>query len=211
MTIGRERGVRRERLHPRNERTTQHLAASRLPIRDRSMKCAVRRRGYGLRGGDRPPPNHTSETRIMKLSSTILGAFAALALATVPACDDKKDGDKKTEEKKTETKDGKTKTETKTTEVKTEPAKEETKTAEGGGGGDKIGIPECDEYIEKYTKCIQDKMPEASRQQMKDAMDQSVKAWKEAAAGPAKDGLATSCKAALDAAKQATSSMGCEW
>ena len=56
----------------------------------------------------------------MKFSSTILGFVAAFCLATVPACDDKKD-DKKTEEKKTETKDGKTKTETKTTEVKTDP------------------------------------------------------------------------------------------
>jgi len=150
----------------------------------------------------------------MKFSSTILGFVAAFCLATVPACDDKKD-DKKTEEKKTETKDGKTKTETKTTEVKTEPAKAEAgaeaPAAEGGGGGDKIGIPECDEYIEKYTKCITEKVPEAARQQMKDAMDQSTKAWKEAAAGPAKDGLATACKAALDAAKQATASMGCEW
>ncbi|MBC8070342.1 MAG: hypothetical protein IAG13_18560, partial [Deltaproteobacteria bacterium] len=76
---------------------------------------------------------------------------------------------------------------------------------------DKIGIAECDEYIEKYTKCIQDKVPEAARAQMKDAMDMSAKAWKDAASGPAKDGLATACKAALDAAKAATASMGCEW
>jgi hypothetical protein len=145
----------------------------------------------------------------MKLPSTILGALAAFALATLPACDDKKD-DKKDEKKtetKTETKDGKTKTETKTEEVKTD----EAKPAEGGGGADKIGVAECDEYIEKYTKCIDTKMPEASRQQMKDAMTQSAKAWKDAAAGPGKDALATSCKTALDAAKQATASMGCEW
>ena len=147
----------------------------------------------------------------MKFTSTILGAIAAFTLATIPACDDKKDDkkadDKKTTETKTETKDGKTKTETKTEEVKTDAAKP----AEGGGGGDKIGVPECDEYIEKYSKCINDKMPEASRQQMKDAMDQSAKAWKEAAAGPGKDSLAAGCKAALDAAKQSTASMGCEW
>ena len=42
-------------------------------------------------------------------------------------------------------------------------------------------------------------------------MDATVKAWKEAASGPAKDGLATACKAALDAAKTATAQMGCEW
>ena len=145
----------------------------------------------------------------MKFSSTvILGVFAAFTLSTLPACDDKKD-DKKAEDKK-DAKDAKAKAE----EKKAEEKKEEPAAAEGGGGGgggDKIGIAECDEYIEKYTKCISDKVPEAARAQMKDAMDQSAKAWKEAAAGPAKDGLATACKAALDAAKQATASMGCEW
>jgi hypothetical protein len=147
----------------------------------------------------------------MKLSSTlVLGVFAAFAMSTVPACDDKKD-DKKAEDKK-DAKDAKAKADEKKEEKKAEEKKEEAKADDGGGGGgDKIGIAECDEYIEKYTKCISDKVPEAARQQMKDAMDQSVKAWKEAAAGPAKDGLATACKAALDAAKQATASMGCEW
>ncbi len=151
----------------------------------------------------------------MKFKSTlVLGVFAAFALSTVPACDDKKD-DKKAEDKK-DAKDAKAKAEEKKAEEKkAEEKKEEAPAADGGGagggGGDKIGIAECDEYIEKYTKCISDKVPEAARQQMKDAMDQSTKAWKEAAAGPAKDGLATACKAALDAAKQATASMGCEW
>jgi hypothetical protein len=148
----------------------------------------------------------------MKLSSTvILGVFTAFALSTVPACDDKKD-DKKAEDKK----DAKAKTEVKTetkTEVKTEVKTAEPTAAEGGGGGggDKIGVAECDEYIEKYSKCIADKVPEAARAQMKDAMDLSAKQWKEAAVGPAKDGLSTACKAALDAAKQATSTLGCVW
>jgi hypothetical protein len=74
-----------------------------------------------------------------------------------------------------------------------------------------IGIPECDEYLTRYAKCIEDKLPEAAKSQMNDAMAQTAKAWQEAAAGPAKDGLGPACKAALDAAKQATASMGCEW
>jgi hypothetical protein len=74
-----------------------------------------------------------------------------------------------------------------------------------------IGIPECDEYINRYTKCISDKVPESAKTIMMDAMDQSAKAWQEAAQGPAKDGLATACRAALAAARQATASMGCEW
>jgi len=74
-----------------------------------------------------------------------------------------------------------------------------------------IGIAACDEYIEKFTRCIQAKVPEAARTQMMEAMKQSVAAWKEAAASPAKDALEPACKAALDAAKQATAAMGCEW
>ncbi len=153
---------------------------------------------------------------MMFRSTMLLGVFAAFALSTVPACDDKKD-DKKADDKK----DGKAKAdekkaeEKKAEEKKAEEKKEEPAAgggaADGGGGGDKIGIPECDDYIEKYTKCIKDKVPEAARAQMQQAMDASVKAWKEAASGPGKDSLATGCKAAFDAAKQATSAMGCEW
>ena len=85
------------------------------------------------------------------------------------------------------------------------------------GGGEahgsfaKVGIAECDEYIRKYARCIEDHVPEAARGPMKAALDASVEAWREAAAGPAADGLATACRAALDAAEHATRSMGCEW
>jgi hypothetical protein len=75
----------------------------------------------------------------------------------------------------------------------------------------KIGVAECDEYIEKYMKCIMERMPDKAKGYMKDAIDQSAKAWREAASGPSKDGVAAVCKVALDAAKQATTSLGCEW
>jgi hypothetical protein len=75
----------------------------------------------------------------------------------------------------------------------------------------KIGVPECDEYIEKYAKCIMEKVPEPARPRMKEAMELSAKAWREAASGPAKDGVAATCKTALEAARQATESLGCDW
>ena len=74
-----------------------------------------------------------------------------------------------------------------------------------------VGIPECDEYITKYKKCIEAKVPEAARESMMDAMDQSVKAWKEAASGPMRKNLGEACKAASEAAEAATEAMGCEW
>ena len=74
-----------------------------------------------------------------------------------------------------------------------------------------IGIPECDEYLTKYSRCIEAKVPTAARASMNDAMEATARAWKEAANGPARDQLGPGCKAALDAAKQATAAMGCEW
>ncbi|MBL8944431.1 MAG: hypothetical protein JNK45_14830 [Myxococcales bacterium] len=73
------------------------------------------------------------------------------------------------------------------------------------------GVAACDDYVTKYRRCIADKVPEAARAQMNAAMEQSLVAWREAAAWPASDQLQTACIAAMDAARQATASMGCEW
>lgn len=149
----------------------------------------------------------------MKLNSTtLLSAFTALTFLALPACDDKKKDEKKDE--KAEAKEEK-KEEKKEEEVKEEEAADEAGDEEGadegGGGVDKIGVPECDEYIEKYMKCIEEKMPEAAREQTLKAMEQSVDAWKQAAQGPGKEQLAQTCKTALETAKKATEAMGCEW
>jgi hypothetical protein len=78
--------------------------------------------------------------------------------------------------------------------------------------GDKIGIPECDDYIAKVEACINSKVPEAQRGVFKTSFDTARKQWKESATNPqAKAGLATGCKQALEAAKQAYSSYGCAW
>ncbi len=79
------------------------------------------------------------------------------------------------------------------------------------GGAPGIGIPACDEYLTKYRRCIAEKVPEAARAVMSEGLEQSIVAWREAAAGPARDALHTACITALDAARQATASFGCEW
>jgi hypothetical protein len=168
----------------------------------------------------------------MKLTSTlVLSVFTAVSLMGVPACDDKKD------EKKDDKKDAKKKDEKKEEEKKEdlkEEVKEEAKAdeggdapaeeggaegapeeadgegGEGGGGADKVGIPECDEYIEKYGACIEAKAPEATKAAMQDAFKKTVDTWKQAAAGPGKDALAQGCKAALDAVKKTAAGWGCE-
>lgn len=78
--------------------------------------------------------------------------------------------------------------------------------------GDKIGVPECDEYIQKYEACITSKVPEAQRGMYKSTFEQQRKAFKDAAANPqSKAGLATGCKQAIETAKQAMTSYGCAW
>jgi hypothetical protein len=67
--------------------------------------------------------------------------------------------------------------------------------AAAGGGGD-IGVKECDDYMKKWADCYKDPAVKAAA---KPGLDQTVAAWKQAAATPqGKAGLATSCKMMLD-------------
>jgi ABC-type uncharacterized transport system auxiliary subunit len=76
--------------------------------------------------------------------------------------------------------------------------------------GDKIGVEECDDYIAKYEACINSKVPEAQRAALKSTFEQAREGYRRAAATPqGKAALAQSCKAARDAAKQATAAYGC--
>src|SRR5262245_61789247 len=72
----------------------------------------------------------------------------------------------------------------------------------GGGGGGDIGVAECDDYVAKMRACL-DKMPAEAKGPSQSAFEQSITAWKQAASNEAsKPGLATACKAALDAIAQ---------
>lgn len=75
-----------------------------------------------------------------------------------------------------------------------------------------FGVPECDDYINKYLACIDSKVPEAGRAMVRQQLEATKAQWKQAAATPqGKQGLAMGCKAASDAAKQAMAAYGCTW
>lgn len=125
----------------------------------------------------------------MKKSATLLAAMMLATLA-LGAC---------SSEKKQETS---TTTTTTTTTEATKPA---------AATGDSIGVPECDEYIAKYEKCIGDKVPEMARGAMKEAFDKTRASWKELAANEATKGaLGDACKQAMEASKSALAAYGCE-
>jgi hypothetical protein len=70
--------------------------------------------------------------------------------------------------------------------------------------GDKIGVPECDEYIAKYEACT-GKVPEAGRAAYKSGLETMRASWKKLAENPAtKSSLAAACK-------QATASQAAAW
>jgi hypothetical protein len=78
--------------------------------------------------------------------------------------------------------------------------------------GAEFGVPECDDYIKKYLACIDSKVPEAARAQVRQGLDQTKAAWKQASATPeAKAALATGCKQATETAKTAMAAYGCAW
>ena len=77
---------------------------------------------------------------------------------------------------------------------------------------DKVGVAECDEFIQKYEACVNSKVPESARSMVKANLDSMRTAWKKAAETPqGKAGLATGCKQALEQAKTSMGSYGCSW
>lgn len=86
------------------------------------------------------------------------------------------------------------------------------KTDEVATTGDSIGVPECDEYIAKYEACVDKHVPENMKATMKTTFDQSRKAWKAAAATPqGKTTLGTTCKQAMETAKQSMAAYKCDF
>lgn len=62
------------------------------------------------------------------------------------------------------------------------------------------GVFECDEYILKYSRCIEDKLPDAVKETSLAALETSIDAWKKVASTPAgREGLAQACKTADEA------------
>jgi len=78
--------------------------------------------------------------------------------------------------------------------------------------GEKIGVPECDDFLTKYDACVSGKVPEAARAQYKSAIDQWRSSWKKLADNPATKGtLAAACKQAAAQQEAALKQYGCTW
>jgi hypothetical protein len=93
-----------------------------------------------------------------------------------------------------------------TSNTNTNMAKTETASA------DKIGVAECDDFLEKYEACVTTKVPEAARASFNSSMQQWRSSWKQLASNPQTKGtLADVCKKSLESAKQSLSTYSCAW
>jgi hypothetical protein len=78
--------------------------------------------------------------------------------------------------------------------------------------GEKIGIPECDDFIAKYEACVSDKVPEMARAQYQSALKQWKESWKKQAENPqTKGALAAACKQSSETQSAAMKTFGCAW
>jgi hypothetical protein len=75
-----------------------------------------------------------------------------------------------------------------------------------------IGIPECDQYLQKYPACLESKVPAMAKPQMMAGFEATKQAWMQMAATPqGKASLQMTCKMALDQAKMAMQIYGCQF
>ena len=79
------------------------------------------------------------------------------------------------------------------------------------GSSEKIGIPECDDFIAKYNACISDHVPEAKKAEYKENIDAFARTWKQLMANSDKSTVAAACKRHSDMARENMKSFGCEF
>jgi len=77
---------------------------------------------------------------------------------------------------------------------------------------EKVGVLECDNFIDKYTSCLGKNVPEPARDALADNLDQAIRNWQDMAKTPqgATD-LKNSCITMKDRTRQAMSVYGCAW
>ena len=78
--------------------------------------------------------------------------------------------------------------------------------------GDKIGVPECDDFIAKYEACVSGKVPEVARAQFQSMLKTWRTQWKKAADNPQTKGtLAAICKQSAEQQAAALKTYGCSF
>lgn len=94
--------------------------------------------------------------------------------------------------------------------TKTSPATTTTPATTAVASGEKIGVPECDDFIAAYESCINNKVPEMARAQYNAGIAQWRASWKKLADNPqTKSSLVAACKQSMEQTSVAMKSYGC--
>jgi hypothetical protein len=87
-----------------------------------------------------------------------------------------------------------------------------TTTTTTASAGDKVGVPECDEFLAKYEACVSGKVPELARAQYQSSLKQLRESWKKLAENPQTKGtLASVCKQSKEQTEAALKTYGCSF
>jgi hypothetical protein len=85
-----------------------------------------------------------------------------------------------------------------------------TSPAKTASAGEKIGVAECDEFLDKYDACVTDKVPASARAQYESTLKTWRDSWRKLAANPTtKATLAQACKQAMEQARTSMKSYNC--
>ena len=77
---------------------------------------------------------------------------------------------------------------------------------------EKVGIAECDNFINAYETCVSSKVPEAARANLRTSVATWRTEWKKLADNPQTRGtLAAACKTQRDATVNAMKAYNCTW
>jgi hypothetical protein len=76
--------------------------------------------------------------------------------------------------------------------------------------GEKIGVPECDEFLTAYDACINKHVPEAERATYNAGLKEWRDTWRKFAANPAtRPTLSSVCKQTIEQARKSMKAYGC--
>ena len=140
-----------------------------------------------------------------------LPAACALLLAGCGGSETTTNGSNQTSTNKTTTTTTTTPATT-TTTTTTTPATTTTTPATTTASGTKIGVAECDDFLDKYEACVTGKVPAEGRAQWNAALTQWRTQWKQLADNPqTRSSLAAACKMAADQSRQSMKPYGCEF
>jgi hypothetical protein len=77
---------------------------------------------------------------------------------------------------------------------------------------EKVGLLECDTYVDRYSRCITRNVPAAQQPSLVQGLETNIRRWQGMmSSGPGRTDAGNECQRAFDQTKQAMTAYGCVW